>query len=900
MREPPGPQAAPADWLGRVREKLAAEGLTPSGHREAIDEIAEHLNDLYRAALREGQPEADAAATVEAELARMGPLATFVAERARKKRPVMDGQDGWKAGLAADMRQAMRAIGADRSFSAVVVLTLALGIGGCTAVFSIINSLLLTPLPYPDPDRLVMVWETDAADRTDQFIVAQPVYEDWRRESRSLESIGAFEYRTYNVNSEQEPEQVAGLRASASLFTVLGVPPAIGRVFTAEEDAQGAQVAVISDHVWRTHLGGDRNAIGMPLRLNGTAFEVIGVMPAGFTFPRQNTGVWTPMAFNEGERERDSHSFYVAARLKPTVSFEEARADIEQIGRALAQKYPENQDEASTLTRMSETWVGTIESMLTTLMGAVTLVLLIGCVNIANLQLGRAVARRREFVLRLSLGAGLGRLARQLFAESLLLSTAGAAGGIALAWLAARGADLILSPGFRSLPFRGEIPITIDARVLAFAAIVAVVSAALFGFAPLAGLRRREPHALLREGERGSTGLANAARRSLVAVEIALAIVVLSGSGLLIKSVAQLLNVNPGLDPSEVLTLQVSLPQPDTYGAPVRASFCDDLSRAAEGLPGIRRIGAISHLPLSGASAGRALTIEGRAAGPDDRASAAYRLNCPGYFGTLSIPIIEGRDFEHRDVTSGEPVTIVNRATAERYWPGTSPIGKRLKLGDLDNDQPWRVVIGVVENAKHFGLESDVSREFYLPYSQAAWPVMTVVAKTVGDPMIWQSALRNVVKRVDPALPVAQVRSMEAWVQRSIDWRETPMRLLTGFSIIGLLLASVGVYGVLAYFVSQRTREIGVRAALGATRRQLAALVIGQSLLPIAAGVVAGVAGSFASGRLLQQFLFQVQPGDPQVIAAIVTLLVAVGILASWLPARRAAAIDPIVALREE
>jgi predicted permease len=414
-------------------------------------------------------------------------------------------------------------------------------------------------------------------------------------------------------------------------------------------------------------------------------------------------------------------------------------------------------------------------------------------------------------------------------------------------------------------------------------------------------LRRREPGALLREGERGSTGLANAARRTLVAIEVALAIVVLSGSGLLIKSLSELLNVNPGLDPRDVLTMQVSLPQENTYGAPVRESFCADLSGSAAGLPGIRQIGAISHLPLSGANAGRGLTIEGYVpTGPDDEPGAAYRLSCPGYFNTLGIPIVEGRDFTDRDVTRGEPVAIVNRATAERYWPGTSPIGKRLKLGPINNDQPWRIVVGVAENARHFGLDSDMRREFFLPYSQAAWPVMTIVAKTVGEPMSWQTTLKDVVKRVDPNLPVAQLRSMEGWVQRSVDWRETPMRLLTGFSIIGLLLASIGVYGVLAYYVSQRTREIGVRAALGATGRQLATMVVKQSFLPILAGVIAGVGGSFMSGRLLQQFLFQVQPGDPQVISAIVVLLIGVGLLASWLPARRAAAIDPMAALRDD
>jgi putative ABC transport system permease protein len=534
-------------------------------------------------------------------------------------------------------------------------------------------------------------------------------------------------------------------------------------------------------------------------------------------------------------------------------------------------------------------------------MGAVALVLIIGCVNVANLQMGRALARRREFAMRLALGAGLGRIARQLLAESMVLATAGGIGGVFLAWAATQAADAILTPGFRALPYRGEVPLVIDGRVLLFAAGAAAACAALFGFAPLLGLGTRNPQRMMREGDRGSTSIANVARRALVALEVALAIVVLCGAGLLVKSLSSLMHVPPGLDPHEVLTMQVSLPQADTYGPPVRESFCADLSRSAQGLPGVLRIGAISHLPLSGANAGRALTVEGYTPKADETVSGAYRLTCPGYFATLGIPLIEGRDFDHGDVTKGRQVVIINQAMAKMYWKlGESPIGRRLKLGGPRSENPWHVIVGVAADVRHFGLDSDAVREIFMPYTQAAWPTMTIVAKTAGDPMAWQSSLRDVVRRVDPDLPVAQVRSMEWIVGSSTNWRQTPMRLLTGFAAIGLLLASIGVYGVLAYYVSQRTREIGVRAALGATRRQIAAMVVRQSMLPIVAGVILGVAGSLASGRLLQQFLFQVKPGDPQVIATIVMLLIGVGLLASWLPARRAASIDPLVALRDE
>ena len=882
----------------RVRERLASEGLTPSAHRETIDEIAEHLDDLYRSAQRDGKSDAQADAIVEAELERMGPLATTVAARARRKSGSTSA--GWGSGFTTDVRHALRALRINRGFSAIVFLTLAIGIGACTAVFSIVNALILGSLPYPNPEQLVLVWESEAGNRDRRTIVAEPTYEDWKKETRSFSALGIWEYRTYNIASAQQPEQVPGVRATTSLFTVLGVPPLLGRVFTEEEEKPGHRVVVISEGVWRTHLGGSQSAIGASLRLNGEPYEVIGVMPKAFQFPSRNNGVWLPFAIVEQDQQRGSHSFWVAARMKPGVEFEQARADVEQVGRAL-QRYEESRDEGSTITPMHEQGLGLVRPMLTALMGAVALVLLIGCVNVANLQMGRALARRREFAMRLALGAGVGRVARQLLTESLVLAAAGGIGGVFLAWMATRAADLILTPRFRVLPFRGEVPLVIDARVLLFAAGAAIVCAALFGFAPLIGLGGRNPQQMLREGDRASTSLAGAARRALVALEVALAIVVLCGAGLLIKSLNGLMHVPPGLDPAEVLTLQVSLPQFDTYGPPRRESFCADLSRGAEGLPGILRIGAISHLPLSGASAGRLLTVEGYAPQTDETVSGAYRLTCPGYFATLGIPIVEGRDFNHRDVTNGERVVIVNRAMARKYWKqGESPIGRRLKIGGPRSENPWAIVVGVTEDVRHFGLDSEPVREIFMPYSQAAWPVMTIVAKTVGNPMTWQHTLGETVKRVDPDLPVAEVRSMESIVGSSTNWRQTPMRLLTGFAIIGLLLASVGVYGVLAYYVSQRTREIGVRAALGASRRQLGGMVIRQSLLPIVAGVVAGVGGSLASGRLLQQFLFEVKPGDPQVIGTIVALLTAVGLLASWLPARRAAAIDPLVALRDE
>jgi putative ABC transport system permease protein len=768
-------------------------------------------------------------------------------------------------------------------------------------VFSVFNAVLLHSLPYPNPDRLVLAWETDANEASDTYIVAAPTYGDWRRELTSLESIGLWEYRTFNLAAGEEPEQVSGIRASASLFQVLGVPPALGRTFTEAEDTSGDAIAVVSDDVWRRHLGADPGAIGRTLRLNGRTHDVIGVMPPDFEFPRAGYGVWVPIALTEGDHDRGSHSFWVAGRLADDVSFERARAEIAQVGRSL-QRYEESREEGSTITPMASFGVGTLRTMLLALLGAVVMLLLIACVNVANLQLGRALARRREMVLRLSLGASVGRIARSLFVENLLLAALGGVGGVLLAWMVTRLADVLLTPEFRSLPFRGAESITIDATVIAFAVVAALASAIVFGFAPLVGMIRREPQELLRGGERGSTGAASLARRVLVTTEIALAVVVLGGAGLLVKSLLGVLAVSPGLDAANVLTMQVSLPQDDLYGPPVRADFCVDFSEGAGTVPGITAVGAISHLPLSGANASRALTLEGLTFA-DHRPSANYRLTCPGFFATLGIPLLAGRDFSHRDTREGTPVLIINRATVDRYWPGeplANVVGRRVKQGEADSDGPWMIIVGVVENVRHFGLDANVSREVFRPYSQATWPVMTLVAKTAGEPLIWRQPLADAVRGIDADLPVARVRSMEMVIDGSVNWRKTPMRLLAAFAVLGLLLAAIGVYGVLAYFVSQRTREIGVRAALGATRRQIVGLVVRQSITPIALGVLVGIVGAVASGRLLQGVLYEVQPEDPTVIAVVSLTLAFVGLTASALPARRASLVDPVTALRDE
>jgi putative ABC transport system permease protein len=550
---------------------------------------------------------------------------------------------------------------------------------------------------------------------------------------------------------------------------------------------------------------------------------------------------------------------------------------------------------------MAEYGLQNTRGTLIALSGAVGLVLIIACVNVASLQVALGLARRREFVTRLALGASRTRLSRQLLAEALVIAAIGCGGGIAVSWLATRTLELLLPPGFLRLPFRGDIDVTLDTTVVAFAATVSFISALLFAFAPMLGLKGDSLQPALRDGARGATRSAATTRRVLVTAEIALAIVVLVGAGLMMRSMLHLLAVQPGLDPHNVLSMRVSLPQHDTYGAPERTDFCRNLAREVGSLPGVMQVSAVSHLPLGGSNASRAITIEGRPEPPPDSiASAAYRLACPGYFAALGIRLIAGRDFTDSDSLNAPRVVIVNRTLVERYWKDGDALGQRLKIGGYRSGNPYLTIIGIVDSVRHFGLDAGPSREIFLPYSQQAWPVMTIVAKTAGDPLIWDRQVRAALTRVESSLPAAQTRVMEDVVRQSVGWREAPMRLLTAFAVIGLLLAAIGVYGVLAYYVSQRTREFGVRTALGASRRTLVALVLRQSATPIAVGTGLGVAASFAATTLLSRFLYEVQPGDPVVLASVVALLTLVALFSSWLPARRAAAIDPITALRNE
>jgi predicted permease len=805
------------------------------------------------------------------------------------------------AAFGRDLWYSLRLLLARPVFTAIAVATLALGIGANTAIFSLVHTLLLAPLPFDEPERLVRVWETDAEKPESVFIVSAPNYKDWLEQASSFEYMAIWENRQFNVATTEEPVQVYGMRVSSSVFPMLGIQPQLGRTFTAAEDAPGHDVVVIADSLWRTRFGARPDVVGHAIRINGRPHEVIGVMPPSFIFVQRRQQLWIPIAFNaEADVDRGSHSFLVAARLKPGVTFDAARAEMDAIGKRLAAQHQVNKGETATITPLAEVGTATLKQTFSALAGAVALLLLIACVNVANLLLAQASGRQREFSIRSALGASRARIASQLLAEGLWLSVLGAVAGLFVAWASIQLMSDALPWSVTNAPFRGEVGASLAKEVLLFTLGVALVTTMLFSFAPLLGLTRDNASATLKAtGGRGGTRVHSRARSVLIAAEVALAVVILAGAGLLIKSMSRLLSVDPGLDPGNVLITQLALPQKDLYGPPERTSFCADVDRALGQLPGVAKAGAISHLPLSGASAGRALTLEGRTPPPEGFA-ASYRLTCPGYFSALGINVVRGRDFSHSDAVTAPGVAIVNEELANRYWPGEDPVGRRLRIGTGTGPSiRWLTIVGVVRTVRHTGLDEPPSREIFLPYSQSAWPVMTVVVKaTAGSRPA--NEMRRALRALDPERPVDLVRTMDDVVLESTGPRRFPMLLLAAFAFVALALAVIGVFGVVSYVVTQRTREIGIRLALGARTEQLVGMMVGKSFVPIAAGLAIGLAGAVASSRFLASFLFEVKPYDPLVLAAVAMLLGVSGAVASVVPARRAAAVDPMVVLKEE
>ena len=809
--------------------------------------------------------------------------------------------------LLKDARYALRTLTKAPAFTLVAVFALALGIGANTAIFSVVNAVLLRPLPYPEPEKLVKIWMrfTGIGIPDDRNWVSPPELHDLREFSRAFAGIAAVGGASFNITGTGAPERVEGVAVSAELFRILGVQPLAGRVFLPEEEQPGRDNVVLLGYgLWKRRFGGDVSIAGRTISLNGQSYTVAGVLPAGFQYP-EDVEIWKPLAFTPdqlGPNFRGNHGLQVLARIQPGLSYEQALADMKSVSRRIIEQnrnYPyERFNFTVLLSPLLEETVGDIRTALWVLMGAVGFVLLIACANIANLLLARATARQREMAIRAALGAGRWRIIRQLLTESILLGLAGGAAGLlAGKW----GLNALTALAVSSFPRVAGA--TLDARVLVFTVFVSVATGVLFGLAPAWESARSVRHESLKEGGRGASAgmLSQRLRRALVVAEVALSLTLLVGAGLLLRSFLKLLDVEAGFHAGGVLTARLGLPQakyPDR--AQVR-SFYQELVQRAAHIPGVDAAGAINALPLSGGGGSGTTTIDSNALPPDQLTPEAdWRVVTPGYFQTMGIQLLAGRYIDERDTDTSQPVAVIDETMANIYWPNQDAIGRRLKLGGRQSTRPWMTVIGVVRHVRHRTLEARSRVTLYMAHAQNPSSAMSLAVHTTGDPRGLAATLQKQVLAIDPDQPVYSVKTMQELMADSVARRRLSMTLLAIFAGAAMLLAAIGIYGVMSYSVGQRAHEMGIRMALGAGRLDLVRLVLGQSLLLTGAGIVLGAAGALALTRLMASLLFDVRAADPPTFLLVAAGLALVALLASYLPARRATQVDPVDALRQE
>jgi putative ABC transport system permease protein len=813
-----------------------------------------------------------------------------------------------------DIRYSFRALIKTPAFTAVAIVVLALAIGANTAIFTVVNAVLIRALPYPNPDRLVMLWETNPRFQIgiDTLPVTPGTFMDWREQSSVFEHVSALGTGRFNLSGSGEPERISGATVSANFFRLMGIEPRLGRAFQDDEERPGGnKVVVISYALWQRRFGGAEDILGKPMTLDGESYTVIGVAPEGFQFPRAGelpyfvgvssaTELWRPMIQSEDfiSKKRANHQLTVIAKLKPGVTREQAQAEMTAIASRLEQAYPEDQGIGAKAVPLSEQVVGNSRIALLVLMGAVGLVLLIACANVANLMLTRASGRRKEVAIRIALGASRGHVIRQLMSEALLLSLASAIAGTLLSlW----GVKAMLALTGKSLPRLNEV--TVDPTVLGFTVAIALLTSLFFGLTPALQASKINLVQTLKDGSRGQSGGrgANRVRGALVVAEVALSLVLLIGAGLMIKSLAQLLEVDPGFKTDRALTMNIALLGSKYPSANQQISFFDEVRHRVEVLPGIESVGLISSAPLSGGVYAGGFSIEGREPrSANEDFSADRRMISPEYFNALKIPLIKGRYFTERDNQASTGVAIVSDSWARRFVPDDDPIGKRIKLGGRDSTRPWLSIVGIAGDVRDTALESDARPCVYLPYSQFPASSMSLVVRTAVDSKALVPAIRSEVWATDKDQPVTDVKTMDEYVSDSVSPRRANALLLAVFAALALALASIGVYGVMAYSVLQRVREIGIRMALGAQRSDVIRLIVGSAMTLVFAGVGIGIASALALSRVLSSLLYGVSATDPMTFALISVLLVSAALLASYIPARRATKVDPMIALRHE
>ncbi|MBN8247496.1 MAG: ABC transporter permease [Verrucomicrobia bacterium] len=796
-----------------------------------------------------------------------------------------------------DLRYALRQLLKNPGFTAVAVLTLALGIGANTAIFSFVHAVLLRPLPYRDPDRLVMVFESRATDGSDREPVAAPMLGHWRGQSTVFEGLAARGGDTFALSGRGPAESLAGTRVSANMFALLGLRPILGRDFLPEEETFGKhRVVLLSHELWQRRFGGDAGIVGQTITVNSEPHTVVGVMPARTLFPEAGTEIWAPLAFSPDLLgQRHNHSFLVHGRLKPGVTLAQARVEMAGIADRMATADPESRDWGAAVHAYHEVLVADSRRTLLVLFAAVGMVLLIGCANIANLQLARAAARSREFAVRAALGAGSWQILRQLLTESLLLAATGGLGGLAVAW---GGLGMLTRLAPPNLPRIAE-GVPLDGWAVGFAMLASVAAAVMSGLVPALQTIRLSLAGALTEGVRGTSTLGRQRlRAALVVAEVALSLMLLVGAGLLIRSFTRVLAQPAGFTPEHVVTLSVSLPEGRYPQQTDRERLFAELHERVRAIPGVDSAGMILGVPLGANQMGTAIGIPGAPPPPPGEVRAAgYAQVSPDYFRTLQIPFVQGRDFSAQDRTGTPDVVVVDETFVRRFQLGAQVLGRRVDLGDGARGAE---IIGVVKDVRRSGLEQAPAGEVYRAYRQNCWGSLSLVVRTARDPMDLTRALRAELDALDRDLPIENVRTMTQWVAASVAQRQLSTRLLGVFAVAALLLAALGLYGVLAYTVTQRTREIGVRMALGAQTREVRRLIVVQGMRLVLLGIVCGSAAALLLTRLLRTLLFETAPWDPATFAGVTVLLMGVALLACWLPARRAARLDPMRALRSE
>jgi putative ABC transport system permease protein len=883
------------NWNYIVREHLALLRLPPEREIEIVEELALHMEAVYEDALRVGLSEAKAEARavqsydwrlLECELSRAEqPLA---ARALHPSLELIERRGGTRMGsLLLDLRYGARMLLKRPGFTLLAALTLALGVGANTAMFSVVNAVLLRPLPFPEPESLMLV----EAKGPDNF--SAPDFRDIATQNRSFSQIGAYTNATFNLSGGSVPERINGAGVSAGLLPTLGVRPLYGRNMTAEEDREGgARVVLLGHGVWQRQFGADPGVVGRAVRLDEQSYTVIGVLPPRLNFPAGKE-LFVPLALSARSLANyDGYFLQIIARMKPGVTRRQADAELATVIKTEGRGHRFG---SVRVIGLQEALVGDVRKMLLALMGAVGFVALIACANLANLLLTAAARRQKEIAVRLSLGANRGRVVRQFLTESLLLAGLGGLAGLLLAY---SGMALINAMLPAAIPRNGEIGV--DWRVLAFTFSLSVTSGLLFGALPALRASQTALTEALKAGSRtlgGSLG-ASGLRASLVVSQVALTVVLLTGAGLLIKSFVRLQQTSLGFRPERLLTARIALPR-SAYATPQqRLSFAGRLLEEMRRQPGTQEAALTSSLPFATGNPSYVILMNGQEEVRPGAPTANFRAVSPDYFRVMGIPLLKGREFSSADHESAPMVAVINEAMAKRYWPDANPIGQRIK--ETSNEWAWREVVGVVGSVRHRGRGEEPRPEMFVPYSQVPTPNINLAVRTQVEPASFAATLRRAVTAIDENLPLFEVRTMEERLFESVAQPRFSTALLGVFAALALVMAVVGLYAVMAVSVAQRTHELGIRVALGARRRDVIGLVVGQGATLVGIGIALGLAGSWALTRVLTTLLYEVKPTDPLTYLAALALLIVAAILACWLPARRAAGVDPLTALRHE